>query len=136
MDTKSERLLKLEKIFNKHKVDKPELLKYGLSLGDFLRAVKEYEQLPEQKVGEEEIEKMLRHFCAAANHEIEYFMKWYRSASLSGGEKEAQERYDKAFDYLWKLGFTSYNREGWWPEVDEALHMSAGLDQTESKTEK
>lgn len=57
MDEKSKRLLRLEALFNKHKVDKSELTKYGLSLGDFLRAVKEYEELSPHSGGEKEKEK-------------------------------------------------------------------------------
>ena len=36
-----DRLTKTEELFNKHKVHKDELAEFGLSLGDFLRAVKE-----------------------------------------------------------------------------------------------
>ncbi len=36
-----ERLSKLEEAFNVNKIDKSELIRYGLGLGEFLRAVKE-----------------------------------------------------------------------------------------------
>ena len=99
-----------------------------------------FEQLPEQKVGEEEaqenaaiwisIDENVPHLPKNSGELVAMLSK-YIIQSHSGGEKEAQEKYDEAITHLASHGLDLHQAAN---RYTKGLRIAAGLEQTEDKT--
>ena len=135
-----------------------ELAKAGALIAaeiDRINGVDGSEQLPEQKVGEEEINSIINEYAIwdSITQTIIVGLKPGLAkaiSNLSGGEKEAQETaykiikmrdafvekdFDEVWHWLYQMASPNFDKSSdeVWVELEQ---LAAGLDQTEDKTEK